>query len=89
MGFNLYQWLNRFYPDIAEEWNKYSYHPYFNSESDWTGSNREMGNNYKPVVVCGYCETKNDHDSKNCISCGAPIDDYITVRRNDKPGWCL
>lgn len=33
-------------------------------------------------IICGYCETKNIDTNPVCISCGGPLADEVTQRRN-------
>lgn len=85
----IYHWLKINYPHIADEYDNRIIHPYFidfkvKTPIEHTTSKVENDK----IIVCGYCETKNKNNESACISCGAPLDDYVSVGRN-KPEWCL
>ncbi len=43
------------------------------------------------MIICGYCEIKNNNDTPSCLSCGGALSDEITQRRNEvvTTRWCL
>jgi hypothetical protein len=44
----------------------------------------EKPNGCLHAIICGYCETRNEPDCQICISCGGPLNDDITTRRNKR-----
>ena len=50
-----------------------------------SGDFTNINSDYIPAnekIICGYCDTNQDADNPHCQSCGGPLNDDITNRRN-------
>lgn len=66
--------------EVEPEVPQIHYSPYFVEGSVWQATKVPE---YNPLmIVCDYCESRNDYTAIVCVSCGGPL-------RSEKDSWLL